>query len=194
MNYLAHLYLATDSPASILGNFLGDFLKGIDINCYNEDIKKGIEQHRKVDVFTDKHPIFKQSKQLISSNNKRYSGIIIDIFYDHFLAKNWWYYSDTSLNEFAAKTYKVLEDNSAILPPRLQAVLPRIKTDNWLICYENIAGISTALKRVSLRIKRENAVAAAIEDLELNYQQFEDHFSKFFPELIAYAQIIIAEQ
>ena len=81
MNYLAHLYLAEDSPESILGNFLGDFVKGSTLKDYSEGIQKGIQQHRKIDVFTDAHPVFLETKQWIHPNNRRYAGIVIDIFY-----------------------------------------------------------------------------------------------------------------
>jgi acyl carrier protein phosphodiesterase len=87
MNYLAHLYLAGDSPESILGNLIGDFLKGTTVDSYSESIRKGIQLHKQVDRYTDLHDIVRKSKQLISPVNKRYAGIIVDVFYDHFLAK-----------------------------------------------------------------------------------------------------------
>src|SRR6476469_1163611 len=112
MNYLAHLYLADNSPESILGNLLGDFVKcQAAFNIYPIAIKKGIQLHRQVDAYTDSHAVVRESKKLISNINKRYAGIIIDVFYDHFLAKNWLTYSSIPLNEFAANVYAILQDN-----------------------------------------------------------------------------------
>ncbi|MBW4575209.1 MAG: DUF479 domain-containing protein [Aphanothece sp. CMT-3BRIN-NPC111] len=190
MNYLAHLYLAEDSSDSLLGNFIADFVKGSAINRYSDEIRKGIELHRKVDAFTDSHPLFKESKKLMSDEHKRYAGITVDIFYDHFLAKNWSKYSTITLKEFTSKVYDVLEINADILPKNLQIGLPKIKLENWLMCYETIQGINLTLKRVSLRLKRNNNLAAATEDLKANYQKLEYYFKLFFPDLIKYVQSI----
>lgn len=186
MNYLAHLYLAEDSPESLVGNFLGDFVKGQAINLYSDAIQKGIKLHRKVDSYTDSHPIFLKSKRLISNLNKRYAGIIIDVFYDHFLAKNWSHYSGVPLNEYAAKVYRVLQENQGILPDSLRTILPYLIADNRLVSYAEIPGISFTLKRISLRLKRENSLDRAIEDLIANYEGFESDFTNFFPEIIHY--------
>ena len=188
MNYLAHLYLAEDSPESIIGNLLGDFVKGTPIAHYSDGIKKGIEIHRKIDAFTDSHPDFIKSKRLISSINKRYAGIIVDIFYDHFLATKWLEYSSIPLKNFTSNVYKLLDDNKEILSGSLRAFLPRLKTENLLMSYASIQGTSTALKRVSLRLKRENSLEKAVEDLNAQYQEFEFNFIKFFPQLIEYTK------
>lgn len=188
MNYLAHLYLAEDSPESIIGNLLGDFVKGTPIAHYSDGIKKGIEIHRKIDAFTDSHPDFIKSKRLISSINKRYAGIIVDIFYDHFLATKWLEYSSIPLKNFTSNVYKLLDDNEEILSGSLRAFLPRLKTENLLMSYASIQGTSTALKRVSLRLKRENSLEKAVEDLNAQYQEFEFNFIKFFPQLVEYTK------
>lgn len=188
MNYLAHLYLAENTPESIIGNFLGDFVKGSAINLYNEEIKKGIILHRKIDVFTDSHLLFKASKQLININHKRYAGIIVDIFYDHLLAKNWLTYSQTPLLEFSAKIYAVLDDYCDLLPEKLQRNLPYMKADNFLISYADTQGISYALQRISSRLKRPVDLELSLKDLIENYQRFEYYFNKFFPELIDYSK------
>lgn len=190
MNYLAHLYLAEDSPESIIGNLLGDFVKGTAIDHYSDGIKKGISIHRKIDAFTDSHPDFIKSKRLISTINKRYSGIIVDIFYDHFLAAKWLEYSSISLKDFTSNVYQLLEENEEILSGSLRAFLPRLKNENLLMSYASIQGTSTALKRVSFRLKRENSLEKAVEDLKAQYQEFEFNFIKFFPELIKYTKTL----
>jgi acyl carrier protein phosphodiesterase len=190
MNYLAHLYLAEDSPESILGNLLGDFLKGWRADNYCEPIRKGIQLHRKVDLYTDLHLIVRDSKRLISPVNQRYAGIIVDVFYDHFLAKDWSDYSPISLQSFTSKVYDILQKNEAILPDSLRNYLPNIIHRNLLMSYAEISGIKFALQRISARLKRENQLESASEDLLTNYECFELNFRQFFPELISYVKTL----
>lgn len=191
MNYLAHLYLADNSPESILGNLLGDFVKGqAAFNIYPMTIKKGIQLHRQVDAYTDSHAVVRESKKLISNINKRYAGIIIDVFYDHFLAKNWSSYSAIPLNEFASNVYTILQDNQQLLPASLIEILPRIIGNNVLMSYADIQGIGNALKRISVRLKRENSLADATEDLRANYDRLEADFSMFFSDLTEYVYTV----
>ena len=190
MNYLAHLYLADDSPESILGNLLGDFLKGQGTEGYCDEIKKGIRLHKSVDTYTDSHPIVRESKRLISPVNRRYAGILIDVFYDHFLAKNWLIYSSVSLQDFTIKVYDILQSYQEILPASLKRGLPQMITKNLLMSYAEISGISIALQRLSLRLKRANSLGRSEEELVANYERFEVNFSQFFPELIDYVKTL----
>ncbi len=190
MNYLAHLYLAEDSPESIVGNLLGDFLKGQGTEGYCDEIKKGIRLHQKVDMYTDAHPIVRESKKLINPVNRRYAGILIDVFYDHFLAKNWLSYSSVSLHRFTVKVYEILQSHQAILPDSLRRGLPHIIKIDLLRSYAEISGISFALQRLSLRLKRENNLGRAVEELTANYEYFELNFGVFFPELIDYVKTL----
>ncbi|HAA26966.1 MAG TPA: DUF479 domain-containing protein [Cyanobacteria bacterium UBA8553] len=190
MNYLAHLYLADDSPESIVGNLLGDFLKGQGTEGYCDEIKKGIRLHQNVDTYTDSHPIVRESKRLISPGNRRYAGILIDVFYDHFLAKNWLNYSTVSLQDFTVKVYNILQSYQEILPASLKRGLPQMITKNLLMSYAEISGINMALQRLSLRLKRENNLGTAKEELVANYENFEVNFSQFFPELIDYVKTL----
>lgn len=188
MNYLAHLYLAEDTPESILGNLLGDFVKGQGAKAYCDEIKRGIQLHQKVDIYTDSHPIFRESKRLINSVNRRYAGIIVDVFYDHFLAKNWLDYSSITLKDFTLNIYKILQDNEVILPESLKGVLPNIIGRTLLMSYAEIEGIKFSLQRISVRLKRENSLGCASEDLTDKYEQFEADFKRFFPDLIGYVK------
>lgn len=135
MNYLAHLLLAGKSSESQLGNLLGDFIKG---NLeqykfrYSEGIIRGIITHRKVDGFTDTHSIYIRSKRRIVGNNRPYSGVIIDISYDHFLSKNWEIFSEEKLEVFINNIYRLLQQNQNILPASLQQALPSMIAENWL--------------------------------------------------------------
>ncbi len=187
MNYLAHLFLAEDNPESIIGNFLGDFVKGRlegYKNIYNLEIIAGIKNHRLIDTFTDNHYIYRQSKRRISKDNSRYSGIIIDICYDHFLATKWSNFSEINLEKFTEEIYKVLKTNYEILPTRLKNILPIIIRENWLLSYKTIDGINITFKRLSRRLKRENQMERATEELIRNYEELEADFLLFFPEVI----------
>lgn len=186
MNYLAHLFLSEGTPQSLIGNLLGDFVKGSAVNLYSQEIIKGIDLHRKVDSYTDSHAVVRSSKSLVCPQRRRFAGVLTDVFYDHFLAKNWREYSEVPLRDFARRAYQVLQDSRDILPVSLQQVMPIIIARDLLCSYQEIDGIDTALNRMSLRIKRTNNLAGGVEDLTANYQQFESHFRAFFPDLISY--------
>ena len=187
MNYLAHLRLAEDTPESIVGNFLGDFVKGSLENythIYSRSILQGIRTHRQVDYFTDKHPIYLRSKKRISQSRRRFSGIIIDIFYDHFLARNWLLFSEVKLDIFIKNIYTILEQQKYIFPEKLKIILPRMIEEDWLKSYYHLEGISLVFKRLTKRFKRENNLVNAEEELIINYQALEEDFQTFFPCLI----------
>jgi acyl carrier protein phosphodiesterase len=186
MNYLAHLFLSDGTPESLIGNLLGDFVKGSIENIYSKQIIKGIYLHRKIDSFTDSHSIFRSSKRLISINRRRFSGIMIDVFYDHFLAKNWSEYSSIEIGDFTNNVYKVLQENKNILPDRLKSILPDMIDRDWLTSYKKISTIDRAINGLSRRIKRKNNLFGGVEELIFNYQQLQADFSVFFPELIDY--------
>lgn len=186
MNYLAHLFLSEGTPESLIGNLLGDFVKGTAVNLYSEEIIKGIDLHRKVDSYTDSHAIVRSSKSLVCSHRRRFAGVLTDMFYDHFLAKNWLEYSEVPLRDFARGVYKVLQDSRDILPESLKQVMPTIIARDLLCSYQEIDGIDIALNRMSARIKRTNNLAGGVEDLTANYQKLESDFRAFFPDLISY--------
>lgn len=192
MNYLAHLYLAEDTDESRLGNLLGDFVKGPIDNTYSPGITKGIRTHRKVDVFTDSHRKFLDSKKLISPRRRRFAGVIIDLSFDHFLAKNWAAYSDSELNSFTRSIYEMLGRNSHLLPERLALFLPRMIDEDWLGSYEKLESIAWIIDRISKRLerrfKRQNTLSGAVEEIESNYRELDRNFKDFFPELIGFVE------
>ncbi len=189
MNYLAHLLLAENNAESRIGNLLGDFVKGRidkDNSPYCQTIIKGIETHFKVDEYTDSHEIFKRSKKRIFQSQGRFSSVLIDVFYDHFLANHWHLFSSEKLETFADNTYITLQKNHHLLPERLQVILPRIILENWLVSYKKIEGIQRTCQRLGKRIKRPNHFAIAHHDLQQNYQALEADFLSFFPQLVKY--------
>lgn len=193
MNWLAHLFLAAPDGESRLGNLLGDLVKGKARNNLSPGLKRGLECHQAIDIFTDSHPIVKHSKLLISSEYRRFSGVLIDVFYDHILAKNWKDYSSVSLEDFTQEVYASFDDYLALVPPYAGAVIKAASSDNWLLSYRDLAGIELTLKRISWKFSRRRKkhydLCPAIEELNKNYQELEQDFAIFFPNLITYIDV-----
>jgi acyl carrier protein phosphodiesterase len=187
MNFLAHLYLSGDSDQVMLGNFIADFVKGQVAESYRRDIYRGILLHREIDFFTDRHRQFTESKRRLWSRHRHYSSVIVDIFYDHFLAKNWQEYSVTPLNYFACSVYSTMQRFDTLLPQKAKQVLPRMIADNWLVNYGKIEGISRAMQGMARRASFKSEMARAIDDLQKDYEKFENDFREFFPELASHA-------
>jgi acyl carrier protein phosphodiesterase len=192
MNYLAHIYLSDNNDESMLGNFLGDFVnKSLEEN-YEYPIKKGIFMHRKLDSFTDSHPVFLMSKRRVSTLNRRFAGVLIDMFYDHYLAKNWSHYSAVALEDYAANFYSMLYKFSDCLPDKLTRRLPYMVEENWLLSYRDISGIEKSLERISRRFSQSrHTLCNPIEELIDNYESLENDFKSFFPHAIEYANQLV---
>lgn len=187
MNFLAHLYLS-GSPKIMVGNFIGDFVKGKNVRArFEPDIAKGIEFHRAIDYFTDLHPTVKLSKNRLRPKYRHYSGIIVDIFYDHFLARNWDQYGEVPLTDYAANVYRLMQEYKAILPEEVNQLLPYMSRGNWLVNYARLEGIEKALSGMSRRTTYESRMNEAIEDLKISYPEFQHEFEAFFPELREWA-------
>ncbi len=188
MNFLAHLYLSGNEPKIMVGNFIGDFVKGRNLReRYEPEIAKGIELHRAIDQFTDLHLVVKQSKNRLRPKYHHYAGVIVDIFYDHFLARNWNKYSDELLPDYAQHTYKLIQQHIAIVPDEVKHVLPFMAQGNWLVNYAGLEGIERALSGMSRRTTYESKMNEAIVDLKLSYDAFQSEFESFFPELHSWA-------
>ena len=188
MNYLAHLYLADNSPGSLIGGLLGDFVKGPLDNAYDDDITKGTLIHRRIDSFSDSHEKVFESKRLISPKRSRFSDIIIDVCFDHFLARSWSEYSNEELADFTRKVYVLLSKYSHILPYKLRSIIPKMIEEDWLGSYQYIEGIGQIMDRISRRLKRGEEMLGAVKELETNYEKMEENYKSFFPELIAYVE------
>ena len=162
---------------------MADGIRGNDYLNYPHEIKKGIILHRYIDTFTDANDIFRISKHRLHERYGHYSGVIVDILYDHFLAKNWNKYSDESLTSFVYSFYKSLEDIFEVLSPKTQRILPIMIEQNWLESYATIEGISRILFQMDSRTKFKSKMQFAIEELEAFYSDFEKEFTLFFEEL-----------
>ncbi len=182
MNFLAHLYFADDIPEHIIGSLLPDFFSGqMDID--SKEIRAGMQLHIAIDKFTDQNEIFLRSQRRLGKEYRLLKGVIIDVFYDHFLATGWAEYSNIPLEKFCAKMYLVLMGNHSLLSPGLRKALPYMLRDNWLVSYKNIEGIETALQRISIRLSRQVSLEKSVQTLKKFYPDFKKDFREFFPEL-----------
>jgi acyl carrier protein phosphodiesterase len=149
----------------------------------HSEIQKGIILHRTIDTFTDAHPVFRQSTKRLHANYHHFSGVIVDVFYDHFLAKNWSLYSDEKLEDYVDNFYNSLNTNHDLLTEKAQMMKPYMIQQNWLLSYKTIDGIEKILSQMDNRIKRESNMRFSVQELKLFYKEFEDDFTIFFNEL-----------
>lgn len=183
MNFLAHIYLSGDDDLIRIGNFMADGIRGKSYEDYPEKLKIGILLHRFIDSFTDAHPIVRESTKRLHSKYHHYSGVAVDMFYDHFLAKNWSKYSDESLEEFVQKFYTSLQDNYDLLSDKTKHLLPYMIEYNWLWNYQFLDGLEDILKQMDHRTLYKSKLSYSIQDLKQNYDAFEAEFFPFFEEL-----------
>jgi len=183
MNFLAHIYLSGSNEAVTIGNFIADGIKGKSYKKYPLQIQKGILLHREIDTFTDQHPIVRKSTARLHDNYSHYSGVIVDILYDHFLAKNWNDYHKQPLEEYIQDFYKLLRTDFDILPSRIQQMMPYMISDNWLLSYATVPGISKILVQMNRRTNNISKMNFAVIELEKYYTEFEEEFTSFFIEL-----------
>lgn len=188
MNFLAHIYLSGDDELIRIGNFMADGIRGHDYLQYHPNIQKGVILHRAIDTFTDAHPIFRKSKHRLHDKYGHYSGVIIDIFYDHFLAKNWSIYSNDSLEDVARVFYDSLQVNYAVLTERTKGMMPYMIARNWLVSYATLDGLAMILFQMDHRTKNRVDMHLSINELKEFYREFEEEFTSFFEELRAHCQ------
>lgn len=188
MNYLAHLYLSGTSEKLLVGNFIGDYVKGKKYTNYPSEIAKGILLHRQIDSFTDAHNAHLEARNLFRSEFGLYSGIVVDFIYDHYLAKNWSDYSSITLRTFAKRAHAILLSNFGVLPTRVQAFLPFLIQNKRLESYASVEGIIHSLKTMSKYSSVPNKAAEAREVLEDNYKLLDENFSFFMEEMIAFVR------
>jgi len=167
----------------MVGNLLPDFTKKIDEKIYSADVIQGAQLHRFIDSFTDRHPLFIQSRSRISTERRRFSAVLVDIFYDHFLALHWERYGDRPLLESTRSFYEHLGRTEMPLPQRLADAIVRMEKIDLLFSYSTLDGIGHAVNRVSQRIRFKNNLYGGIEELEKNFSSLEADFHPFFAQL-----------
>jgi acyl carrier protein phosphodiesterase len=188
MNFLAHLYLSCEQEELLVGNFLADYIGNKELNKFTASIQDGIVLHRKIDSYTDNHDIVKKGVRRLYASHSKYAPVIIDVLYDYFLAKNWNKYHDASLPDFAHQTYDILLKHLAIMPDRLQRVLPRMVEDNWLVGYSKKQGIAFTFDRMKRRVSKPQYLDNILESMERDFDQLDEEFNLFFPDVINYVR------
>ncbi|MBU6956234.1 DUF479 domain-containing protein [Pseudomonas sp. CVAP len=187
MNYLAHLHLGGQRPGQMLGSLYGDFVKGRLQGQFNPEIEAAIQLHRSIDVFTDRHPLVDLALSRFTLTRRRYAGIVLDVFFDHCLARDWRLYADQPLEQFTSDVYRVLAAEPQ-LPGRLAQIAPHMEANDWLGSYREFAVLDQVLRGISRRLSRPEELAAAMEELRRLYEPLSEDFRLFYPQLQDFAQ------
>lgn len=186
MNYLAHLHLGGPAPHQLLGSLYGDFVKGPLDGRWPQSIEAGIRLHRRIDLFTDTHPLVRDARALFPAARRRVSGILLDLFFDHCLARDWADYAEVPLPAFTGQVYRVLADQAA-LPGALARIAPRMAEQDWLGSYREFDTLAAVVGGMSHRLSRPELLAGGFDELAERYQPLSDHFRRFYPELQRFA-------
>lgn len=180
MNFLAHAWLAGEGPEDRLGALIGDFVKGPLPGSLPAGLAAGVELHRRVDRYADDHPAFQRSRERVSRERRRYAGIMVDMFYDHFLALHWHQFSCLPLEVYVAVLYDQAESHLASLPSRFHRTLGHMRQENWLLSYRQPEAIALALDRLAeYRLRQPNRLGGGGEELLVDYAGFEADFFIF---------------
>jgi acyl carrier protein phosphodiesterase len=183
VNFLAHLFLSGGDRGLLAGNLMGDFVKGGLAGRYPASVERGIELHRAIDAFAGGNAFFLRSKRRLLPAIRHYRGIMVDLFYDHFLALHWGDYGEGPYLAFVEEVYRVARDYREAFPARLQRLLPAL-FEEWLPSYPEVGGIERALRRMAARLERPNPLGEGGEELRRCYKELEEDFSGFFPQVM----------
>ena len=189
MNYLAHLYLSGSNKDLVIGNFIADHVKGKAFLDYPKSIQNGILLHRKIDHFTDHHKLFKKNVSFLFPRFRHYSRVIVDMFFDHFLAAKWELYHPDSLDEFSSQFYQLMQDYPGNLPKKTKKILPIMSKYNWLLTYQSLEGLKDILFQMSQRTRFESNMTLSVLELEKNYSKISMDFNTFFGQLVSFVQL-----
>ncbi len=188
MNFLAHIYLSGDNDFLKIGNFMADSIKGKSYKKYPPNLQQGILLHRKIDTFTDAHPtVFKSSHRLFPKYS-HYATVIVDVLYDHFLARDWLLYHEQPLEDFVKDFYALLDKNFDLLPKNVQRFYPIMVAQNWLVSYKSLEGLEKILWQMNGRVKTDIFLDKAIKDIKQDYLLYETEFTSFFEEIRVFAK------
>jgi acyl carrier protein phosphodiesterase len=192
VNFLAHLHLADGTPPSMVGGVIADFVRRPEVERLPTGVQEGVRLHRLIDAFTDRHPIVHRSIARLGGKFGWFSGILIDVYYDHILARDWPHYSSEPLREFADRAYSALEDLLPIVPEEVGGYVRGFIDDDRLVRYATPEGIAEALARISDRValrmpRHAMRLETAMPDLLITDARLTTDFQTFYPELIAHA-------
>jgi acyl carrier protein phosphodiesterase len=191
VNWLAHAFLSKPDVEFRLGNLLADLIKGRDRATMSAAFLDGVRHHQAIDSFTDSHPTVHRSRARIGGNFRHATGILVDIFYDHFLALDWERYAPEPLDAFTARLYADIRTGTTQFPEEAQAALERMIRDDRLGSYRSLDGIEASLRRVSrrlaARIGRDLGLERGVSELVAHFEELRGDFTEFFPQLQARA-------
>ncbi len=192
MNYLAHLHLTPRTPAGFIGALLPDLVKVRDLSTLDPGVAQAVLLHRKIDAYTDTHPVFLQSKARLFDAHGRYAGILVDLFYDHFLTATWDQHDDTPLDGFLDEVHRGFDQHHALMPAPMREFAHRLTEQNWLKHYETLEGLAQILtwmsRRFEKRFRRPVDLTAGVDTLRAEYSGLQDDFDDYYPQLMAYTQ------
>jgi len=186
MNWLAHIHLSGDSPATRVGNLIPDLVRGSELAGISEQFADGIRLHRLIDSYTDGHPVFRRSVARIDGPLRRYASILVDLFYDHFLACEWSSYSATPLADVVGDFHRSIDSFRTVLPGPVYERLANIRDGGYLLSYSTEHGIAEALLRVSSRLRRPVDLVAGVDHLRAHHELFAADFRDFYPQLLGH--------
>ncbi|HEY9044199.1 MAG TPA: ACP phosphodiesterase [Rheinheimera sp.] len=194
MNYLAHIALSQPNSYSLVGNLLGDFCKGVQIETLPQAVRQGLANHRAVDHFTDHHPLVRRAKTHFSVQRRRFAGIALDVLFDHFLISHW---SEFYSLSFAAAKQQIYNDIAAaehLMPPAMANTMRNVYQTDWFASYEQLPSLGYALDRIAERIRFTNQFSGVIGEIDPVYSKLEQDFLQFYPQLQQHVQQLGLEQ
>jgi len=194
MNFLAHLYLSGPQPETIFGNFIGDGVKGNAAGLYPADVQKGIALHRFIDTYTDTHPVTAEARKIIRPQFRKYSGVVLDVYFDHFLGVNWHEYHPQKLENFVEKVESILGDFEPNMPAKTQRFYHYMKSYQWLLNYRKFETLSEVFQGMASRTPFVSNMENAVIVLKEHYPELEERFTTFFPDLIAASENFLQDQ
>lgn len=186
MNFLAHLYLSPENEHFQLGNFVADAIKGKNTAILSKPFADGVNMHHQIDAFTDHHPLNTVLRKHLRQYFHKYSGVVLDIYYDHFLALHWEQYADIKLENYVSEVYLMCLRNYDQLPLKTRYIMPYMISGNWLYNYANYRGLYNVFEGMARRTTFESGMQNSVDVLKKEYQMIQTGFEAFFPELADY--------
>ncbi|WP_114749433.1 acyl carrier protein phosphodiesterase [Pleomorphovibrio marinus] len=193
MNFLAHAYLSFDHPKILVGNFIGDFVRGDLKAQFDKDIVIGIMLHREIDSYTDQHEVVKEAQEILKPYFSRYSVVITDVFFDYFLSRDWDQYHSKPIFKFAQEVYGLLDAHREILPSSFLHMYQFMKQENWLVAYGTMDGMKKSFTGISKKTSFRSKLEEAPRFLDAHRETFFSYFQAFFPELINFSRAKLQE-
>jgi acyl carrier protein phosphodiesterase len=186
MNFLAHLYFAERTPESMIGNMLADFIKGRAFQELSPPLQKAVLKHRQLDAYTDQHPVVKASASRLKEKWGRYAPVLVDVFYDHFLASQWGKFHQHTLPEYVDDLYSHYRRIKLELPEQFTIPMEKMMESGRLLSYQTVPGIEESLLRMNQRMKKNANLHLAVTELKEHYDQLNEDFQHFFPDAVEY--------